>query len=118
LEPATRDRYKPFVTFSWHAICDGLGHSRKPVERYAACAEQLFFHVWQMGIEELAHGRVQEVRLPKLSDPSPFPRVPRFLWRAGKRLAVMFKNGDGMALPSQHHRRRKSDNTAAYHKDR
>jgi hypothetical protein len=71
-----------------------------------------------MGIEELAHGRVQEVWLPKLSDPSPFPRVPRFLWRAGKRLAVMFKNGDGMALPSQHHRRRKSDNTAAYHKDR
>jgi hypothetical protein len=66
-----------------------------------------------MGIEELAHGRVQEVRLPKLSDPSPFPRFPRFLWRVGKRLLVVFKNGDEMALPSQHHRRRKSDNTAA-----
>lgn len=59
------------------------GHSRKHVERYAADPEQSLFHVWQMGIEEMAYRRVQVVRLPELSDPSPFPRLPRFLWRAG-----------------------------------
>jgi hypothetical protein len=48
-----------------------------------------------------------------LLEGSPFPRVPRFLWRAGKRLAVSFENGDVMALPSQQHRHRKPDNTAA-----
>jgi hypothetical protein len=66
-----------------------------------------------MGIEEMAYGRVQIVWLPELSDPSPFPRVPRFLRRAGKWLAVVFENCDIMALPSQQHRRRKPDNTAA-----
>ena len=66
-----------------------------------------------MAIEEMGYGRVQVVRLPELSDPSSFPRVPRFLWRAGKWLAVAFENGDVMALPNQHHRRRKPDNTAA-----
>ena len=110
---ATRDRYESFIALSRRAIGDGRGHSRKHVERYAAGAEQRLFHVWQMGIEEMAYGRVQVVRLPELSDPSPFPRAPRFLWRAGKRLAVAFENGDVMALPSQHHRHRKPDNTAA-----
>jgi hypothetical protein len=66
--------------------------------------EQRLFHLWQMGIEEMAYGRVQVVRLPELTDPAPFPCAPSFLWRAGKRLAIVFKNGDRMALPSQHHR--------------
>jgi hypothetical protein len=54
-----------------------------------------------------------ELRQPELSDPSPFPRLPRFFWRAGKLLAVALEYGDIMALPSQHHRGRKPDNTAA-----
>jgi hypothetical protein len=58
-----------------------------------------------MGIEELDCGRVQVVRLPELSDPSSFPRLPRVLWRARKRLAVAFEYSDVMASPSQHHRR-------------
>jgi hypothetical protein len=53
-----------------------------------------------MGIKEMAYGRVQIVRQSELRDPSPFPCAPRFLRRAGKRLAVVFKNRDGMALPS------------------
>jgi len=66
-----------------------------------------------MGIEKMAYGRVQVVRLSELSDPSPFPCAPRFLWRAGKSFIVGFENTDRMTLPSQHHRRRKPDNTAA-----
>jgi hypothetical protein len=100
----TRDRYEPFIALSRRAIGDEPGHSCKRVERYAADPEQRLFHLWQMGIKEMAYGRVQVVRLPELSDPSPFPCAPRFLWRAGKRLAVVFKNGDRMSLPSQHHR--------------
>ena len=80
---ATRDRYESFIALSRCAIGDRRGHSRKCVERYAADPEQSLFHVWQMGIEEMAYRRVQVVRLPELSDPSPFPRLPRFLWRAG-----------------------------------
>ena len=110
---ATRDRYEPFIALSRRAIGDGRGHSLKRVERYAADPDQSLFHIWQMGIEEMACGRVQVVRLPELSDPSPFPRLPRFLWRAGKRLDVPFEDGDVMALPSQHHRHRKPDDTAA-----
>ena len=110
---ATSDRYEPFIAFSRRAIGDGRGHSRKDVERYAADAEQRLFHIWQMAIEEMGYGRVQVVRLPELSDPSSFPRVPRFLWRAGKRLVIMLENGDIVAVPGQHHRRRKPYNTAA-----
>jgi hypothetical protein len=110
---ATRDRYESFIALSRRAIGDGRGHSRKHIEPCAADPEQSLFHVWQMGIEEMAYGRVQVMRLPELSYPSPFPRVPCFLGRAGKRLAVAFENGDVMALPSQHHRHRKPDNTAA-----
>jgi len=97
---ATRDRYKSFTALSRRAIGDGRGHSRKHVERYAAGPEQRLFHVWQMGIEEMAYGRLEVVRLPELSDPSPFPCLPRFLWRARERLAVAFENGDVMAFPS------------------
>jgi hypothetical protein len=116
--PATRDRYESFVALSRCAICDGRGHSRKHVERCAAGAEQRLFHVWQMGVEEMAYTRVQIVRLPELSDPSPFPCAPGFLWPAGKRPAVVFENGDRMALPSQHHRDREPDNAASQYKDR
>ena len=97
---ATRDRNEPVVTLSRRAVGDGLGHSLKHVERYAPIAEQRLFHVWQIGIEEMAYGRVQVVRQSELGDPSPFPRAPCFLWRAGKRRAVVFKNGDRMTLPS------------------
>jgi hypothetical protein len=66
-----------------------------------------------MGIEELGSGRLQVVSLPELRDPSSFPRLPRVLWRARERLAVAFEHSDVMASPSQHHGRRKPDNTAA-----
>jgi hypothetical protein len=39
-------------------------------ERYEADPEQRLFHLWQMGIEEMAYGRVRVVRLPELSDSS------------------------------------------------
>jgi len=58
-----------------------------------------------MSIEQMVYGRVQVVRLPELSDPSPFPFAPRFLRGAREWLAVVFENGDGMTLPGQHHRR-------------
>jgi hypothetical protein len=58
-----------------------------------------------MRSEEMAYRRVEVVRLPELGDPSSFPSLPGFFWRAGKRLAVAFENGDVIALPSQHHRR-------------
>jgi hypothetical protein len=48
------------------------------------------------GAEEIGvvHHRDRKRRHAELSDPSPFPGTPRFLWRGGKRLAVVFKNGD------------------------
>jgi hypothetical protein len=75
--------------------------------------DQRLLHVGQMGIEELDCGRVQVVRLAELSDSSSFPPLPRVLWRGGKRLAVAFEYRDVMASPSQHHRRREPNDTAA-----
>src|SRR5258708_1124327 len=109
----TRDRYEPFIAPSRGAIGDGRGHSHKHVERYAPGTDQRFFHVRQMGIEQMAYGRMQVVWLPKLSDSSSFPCVPRFLWRGRKWLAIVFQNRNGMALASQHHRPREPDDTTA-----
>src|SRR5206468_2113833 len=44
---ATRDRCESFIAFSWGAIGDRRGHSRKDLEPYAADPEQSLFHVWQ-----------------------------------------------------------------------
>src|SRR5206468_10603567 len=91
---ATRDRYESLIALSRRAIGDRRRHSRKHVERYAAGPEQGLFNVWQMGIEEIGYRRMQIVRLPELSDSSPFPGVPRLLRRAWERLGVVFENGD------------------------
>jgi hypothetical protein len=80
---ATRDRYEPFIALSRRAIGDRRGHRRRRVELYATDLKQSLFHVWQMRIEEMTDRRLQVVRLSELSDPSPFPRLPRFLWRVG-----------------------------------
>jgi hypothetical protein len=110
---ATRDGCESFIALSPSAIGDGRRHRRKRVERDAASMDQRLLHVGQMGIEELDCGRVQVVRLPELSDASSFPPLPRVLRRGGKRVAVAFEYRDVMASPSQHHRRREPDDTAA-----
>ena len=37
---------EPYIAFSRRAFYNGRGHCRKPVERYAAGAQQRFLHVW------------------------------------------------------------------------
>ena len=110
---ATRNGGESFIALSPRAISDGRRHRRKRVERYAAGTDQRLLHVRQMGIEELDCGRVQVVRLPELSDPFSFPGVPRLLWLTGNRLCIALEHIDVIASPSQHHRRREPDDTAA-----
>lgn len=63
-----------------------------------------------MQIEEAAAEGLEVVRLPELTDAASFPGLPGFLWGIRQRLDVTFENGHGIALASQHHRRREPDN--------
>jgi hypothetical protein len=110
---ATRDGCESLIALSPSAIGDGRRHRLKRVERDAASMDQRLFHLRQMGIEELDRWGVQVVRLAELSDASSFPPPPGVLRRGGKRLAVALEYRDVMASPSQDHRRREPDDTAA-----